>query len=973
MRTSRRLIGVGLVAALLAPGSWQAAGAAGSDNLAARRGRLAAAAKRRSVEPAGQDPAARLTTLRGRVTRARAGMPTPSRSPATRSPSARSRTARRPSKASLPWTTGRVVVRYRRGIGTTARRQVASLAGATRRVPLGRLGAEVLATPDAAATIRRLRAQDEVLWAEPEQRRYRMEATTAAQTELSVPAAWGAEPRMRGGGVEVAVIDDGVDPGNPDLSGSGKVVDGGDCSGDSCVANGGTTPSGFHGTAVAALIVASEDGQGIVGAAPDATVVAYKVFADVDGSTTNAAVVNAMLAAAARPSVKVLNLSLSGQFSSRLERDAMAVIRASRPELVVVASAGNDGRELPNSPAGLAGVLSVGASEQGGDGQWRVASFSNRGDVDVLAPGVAVTSWWDGQLQALDGTSFAAPEVAGVAAGLAAVGVTGDRARAAIVASAEAPVTTDAVATASGSGRADALTAVSLATGSTPYVALAATGGSHVANVVGRRAVEQLRFDPDPGGPEGAVPVTASRGTVGAPVLSDSTNVDPGAAGGTGLTAPGGVLTRATVSYAAPATNQGAVDATLAASASGDVSRPLPLRLTVQTAGPEGTTAVNAAAASTTLTYGTVSRYVRTKSLPARAQLVLDLTTPPEPVDPDLLGGALLVWAPETSGGVARVDDAFTDGWVGAGRVSYVTPRAGRYAFGFLAFDEAGTGRYTLRASWLPRATAQSPQWSIFYPYRDGYRDSVELRFRPDRRLARGRVDVFSSSTGRRVWSRRFGVVGSGGLGKVRFSGRSSRGAKLRAGRYSFSVTMVTAAGLRATSGRKRFSLSWKRLVARTGRRVVSASGSRYGSFVGDCSRGTIPALASGWPKSIGYYSNWYYPYCSVDSLSDAVASFHRIRLPAAVKYGPVRVGAYGRAAVRGYQDYAGLFYETAGGSTYGRGVLLRPPARTYFLPPGPGWLLGRARTLHWNVITANTNWYQVKNFTVRWRYYVLR
>ena len=171
---------------------------------------------------------------------------------------------------------------------------------------------------------------------------------------------------MRGAGVEVAVIDDGVDPDNPDLSGSGKVVDGGDCSGDSCLASGGTTPSGSHGTAVAALVAASEDAQGIVGGAPDATIVSYKVFADAEGSTTNTAVVNAMLAAAARPSVRVLNLSLSGQFSSRIERDALAVIRTSRPDLVVVAAAGNDGRELPNSPAGLDGVLSVGASGQGG-------------------------------------------------------------------------------------------------------------------------------------------------------------------------------------------------------------------------------------------------------------------------------------------------------------------------------------------------------------------------------------------------------------------------------------------------------------------------------------------------------------------------------------------------------------------------------------------------------------------------------
>jgi Subtilase family len=73
--------------------------------------------------------------------------------------------------------------------------------------------------------------------------------------------------RLVGAGLEVAVIDDGVDPGNPDLSGSGKVVDGGDCSGDSCLASGGTTPSGSHGTAVAALVAASEDAQGIVGGA----------------------------------------------------------------------------------------------------------------------------------------------------------------------------------------------------------------------------------------------------------------------------------------------------------------------------------------------------------------------------------------------------------------------------------------------------------------------------------------------------------------------------------------------------------------------------------------------------------------------------------------------------------------------------------------------------------------------------------
>jgi hypothetical protein len=79
MRRSTRLVGAGLVVALLAPGSWQTAGAAERDDLAARRGGLAAA-KRRSIEPAGQDPAAQLAALQRRETWVRAGMRTPSRS-----------------------------------------------------------------------------------------------------------------------------------------------------------------------------------------------------------------------------------------------------------------------------------------------------------------------------------------------------------------------------------------------------------------------------------------------------------------------------------------------------------------------------------------------------------------------------------------------------------------------------------------------------------------------------------------------------------------------------------------------------------------------------------------------------------------------------------------------------------------------------------------------------------------------------
>jgi hypothetical protein len=339
--------------------------------------------------------------------------------------------------------------------------------------------------------------------------------------------------------------------------------------------------------------------------------------------------------------------------------------------------------------------------------------------------------------------------------------------------------------------------------------------------------------------------------------------------------------------------------------------------------------------------------------------------------DPDLLGGALLVWAPETAGGVADVDDLFADGWVGNGRATYVTPRAGRYAFGLLAFDEGGDGAYTLRTSWLPRATALGPQYSTFYPHRDGYRDSVELRFRPDQRLARARVDVFAAN-GRRVWAKRVGTVGACALGKVRFTGRSSRGARLRAGRYSFSVTMVAPSGLHATTVRKRFSLSWRRLAARTGQRTVSPNATLDDTFIGDCSAAVTPAV-SAWRGSIGYYSNWYYPSCWISSLSDAVATYHRINLPPAARYGTIRVSAYGGEAVRGYGDYAGLFYRRPDGSSYGRPALLRAAQGSYGLPGASPSLLGGGRTLYWSVLAIDGSFYRVKSFTIRWRYYVLR
>ena len=818
-------------------------------------------------------------------------------------------------------TTGRVLVRWRAGADAADRADATADVGARTAARIGRLGVDVLRPghPDEATDVaQELERRPEVAWAEPEQlRRRSVDASTYERTELAVDQAWAADDRTRGAGVQLAVIDDGVDPAISDLDGVGKVIDGGDCSAGTCQATGATTPSGPHGTAVAAVAAGEADGGGIVGAAPAATIVAYRVFPFGNTGASDTAIASALLAAAARPEVKVVNLSLGSQFSSRLERDTIATVRAARPDLVIVAAAGNDGRELPDFPAGVDGVLSVGASARASNGTWVPASFSNRGDVDVLAPGQSVTTWWEGSLQQIHGTSFAAPEVAGLAAGLAGVGVTGDRARAAIIAGAEAPNPSGYVATASGSGRADALTALNLATGSGAYVALSVTGGSHLANVVGRRTVEQLRFEPATAAATGAVAVTTTRGSVDAFGSQASTDLAAGPAGA--RTAPAGTLTRATTTLRAPATDVGQVDASLTAPGGG-TGRSAPVRLTSAGNGPEGQPVEYGRQLTMPLAYGSVSSDIRTVNLAAGAQLSMTLATP----DWTDMPGLLFVWEPATSGGVANPQGvpSSNSGWYGSGTAVFTAPRAGRYAYGFHLLEggadgtyrltatcatctnplgslsvgtsspfspngdhvrdtltgsftttaagsvtvavrttsgalvrtlssaarEAGTtslswngnndlgqpapqGTYRVHASvdtgdgnaWVRTAdvavdrTRPLPSWmgtslSTVYPYPDRYRDTVELRFRPKEAVTGGRVDVFNSY-GQRVWSARFGAVGSGALARVKFAGRSSSGRLLASGRYAFAVVMTDKSGLTGTSRKQGFGLDARRMA----------------------------------------------------------------------------------------------------------------------------------------------------------------
>ncbi|MFI6688676.1 type VII secretion-associated serine protease mycosin [Streptomyces sp. NPDC050485] len=230
-----------------------------------------------------------------------------------------------------------------------------------------------------------------------------------------------------GKGVKVAVIDTGVDIKNSQLTGAvdasqGKNVmkpDLKDPNGQPLPrgAENGTTDTVGHGTKVAGIIAARPArGTGFVGLAPDATIIPIQQN-DADGHGTAQTLADAIRYAIGA-GADVINISQDT--ANAVEPDPAlkeAVEAALAHEIVVVASAGNDGlggNVKQTYPASYQGVLAVAASDRNNER----AAFSQSGEfVGVAAPGVDMVSTVPGGGHCADsGTSFSAPYVAGVAA-----------------------------------------------------------------------------------------------------------------------------------------------------------------------------------------------------------------------------------------------------------------------------------------------------------------------------------------------------------------------------------------------------------------------------------------------------------------------------------------------------------------------------------------------------------------------------
>ena len=219
--------------------------------------------------------------------------------------------------------------------------------------------------------------------------------------------------------IKVLIIDTGVDQVHPDIN----QLPGADFT--SMAGNGGPMNAcDNHGTPVAGCVSAKiNNSLGTVGIAPNCPSISARTFISsepCDGSWSSTAswTVDALDWGASQ-GVRITNNSNQYGFSSSAIFAAYSATYNSG--IVHFASAGNFSQPFPTYPASLPTVNSVIALEDYGN----KAGFSNFGEsCDISAPGAYVYTtdrsgsdgWVDGDYTFANGTSFASPYTAGVAA-----------------------------------------------------------------------------------------------------------------------------------------------------------------------------------------------------------------------------------------------------------------------------------------------------------------------------------------------------------------------------------------------------------------------------------------------------------------------------------------------------------------------------------------------------------------------------
>jgi subtilisin family serine protease len=255
-----------------------------------------------------------------------------------------------------------------------------------------------------------------------------------ALLDTSVPSIGASEVwqtlGVKGRGILLCVIDTGIDIDHPDFS--GRITQTADFTG-----LGSTEDGHGHGTHVASIAAGS--GQASTGSyqgvAPQATIMAARVLDNRGDGRMSNVMAGIEWAADHGAQIMILSLGTDGVSDGKDMLCSMVNAVVEMGKIVVIA-AGNEGPRggTIGSPAAAEGAITVGATLDVG----RMADFSSRGPTadgrvkpEVVAPGsnivaarargTSLGSPRDEHYTSSEGTSMAAPHVAGVCALILAV------------------------------------------------------------------------------------------------------------------------------------------------------------------------------------------------------------------------------------------------------------------------------------------------------------------------------------------------------------------------------------------------------------------------------------------------------------------------------------------------------------------------------------------------------------------------
>lgn len=288
---------------------------------------------------------------------------------------------------------------------------------------------------------KRLEEQAEVEYAEPNYRAYIMGEEVISSNPAQNPSyslQWGiksmkinelwTKPILNEKRPVIAILDTGVDTTHPDLK--DNITAGYDFINETSEVR----DYNAHGTHVAGIAAAADNGVGIIGANPKALIMPVTVMQS-DGTGDVATIIKG-IDYAAQNGATVINMSLGTYSNSKALRQAC---ERAYQKCVIVAAAGNEGSPImrdcnPESyvgvmyPAAYSFVLGVQATDSNGslagfsnydcDGPFFSAVKDTYGDegcnYELSAPGVDILSTVpNGGYKQFNGTSMAAPLVAG--------------------------------------------------------------------------------------------------------------------------------------------------------------------------------------------------------------------------------------------------------------------------------------------------------------------------------------------------------------------------------------------------------------------------------------------------------------------------------------------------------------------------------------------------------------------------------